>query len=164
MLYKKIIIKISSAALVSSFIGAALTPTTSVFASEKEQNILEISNTETDITLNHLYNKLSKNKKKEFLNIVKESNLNFQEQVQLLQDRKNNIHSSQQRWKISIVKKAAQLLAIKIGSKSVADITDYLLSWEDDLQQGMENYLVYELGWDQSVAYWTAKSVMFIIF
>ncbi|MDA2566429.1 hypothetical protein PDQ34_21010 [Bacillus cereus] len=161
---KKIIFKVSSTALALSIGFTALAPTSLAFADEKDVNISVISNNNTDINFNQLYNQLNENKKEEFLNIVRESNLSFQEQIQLLQDRENSSYEATPRWKAAIIKKAAKLLAAKIGSKSVADITDYLFEWEDNLEQGMQNYLVYKLGWNKTAAHWTAKSVMFILF
>ena len=65
-------------------------------------------------------------------------------------------------WKSAAVKKAAKWLAGVIGSKSVADITDYLFEWQDDLEAGCENFLVDECGWDEDVAHWTVKTASFI--
>ncbi|MCY9512239.1 hypothetical protein M5W68_20225 [Paenibacillus larvae] len=117
-----------------------------------------------DITNHDLYKRLTKDKQKEFMEIVKGTNLNFQQQVQLLKDRKNMGQEQEKTLKVSLIKKAAKILAAKLGEKSIADIADYLFDWEDNLQQGIENYLVDKAGWNTTVAHWTAKTIMFILF
>ncbi|MEY8736513.1 hypothetical protein AB9M75_04525 [Lactobacillus sp. AN1001] len=67
-------------------------------------------------------------------------------------------------WKTWIIKKAAQLLAAKLGSKSAADIANYLTGFEDDLQSGIQSYLTSRCGWNSNAAYWTAKSIIFAVF
>ena len=50
-----------------------------------------------------------------------------------------------------------------MGQKSIAEISDFLFGWQDDLEAGIAAYLLRN-GWNREVANWTAKSIMFIIF
>ena len=63
----------------------------------------------------------------------------------------------------TVIRKAASLLAKKMGQKSIAEISDFLFGWQDDLEAGIAAYLLRN-GWNREVANWTAKSIMFIIF
>ncbi|MED3352976.1 hypothetical protein P4388_31140 [Bacillus thuringiensis] len=162
----KIAGSILATTLAVSTIGSSYALADSPNTTPTKQQITNQEN--TDITTHKLYKELDVDSQKLFIEIVNGANLPYPQQVQLLQDKDRFIeeenNSSMHTWKTALVKKAAKLLAAKIGSKSVADITDYLFEWEDDLQQGMENYLVYKLGWNKTAAHWTAKSVMFILF
>lgn len=139
------------------------------YAFAESPNTTPIKQGNTDIITNELYKKLDVDSQKLFIEILNGANLTYSQQVQLLQDKEEfieqenkSLHKS--KWKAAVIRKAAQILAAKIGSKSVADITNYLFEWEDDLQEGMEHYLVDELGWNETAAHWTAKSVMFVLF
>lgn len=63
----------------------------------------------------------------------------------------------------TVIRKAASLLAKIMGQKSIAEISDFLFGWQDDLEAGIAAYLLRN-GWNRDVANWTAKSIMFIIF
>ena len=63
----------------------------------------------------------------------------------------------------TVIRKAASLLAKKMGQKSIAEISDFLFGWQDDLEAGIAAYLLRN-GWNRDVTNWTAKSIIFIIF
>lgn len=165
---KKTLFKVSSTALALSIGFTALAPAALAAEEDGYKNPIDsnliLNKSIVDIQTNDLFKKLNKEKQNEFIELAKELNLTYQEQIQFLQEKEASKNQLTARWKTAIIKKAAKLLAAKIGSKSVADITDYLFEWENDLQTGMENYLVYKLGWNRTAAHWTAKSVMFILF
>lgn len=112
------------------------------------------------------YQSLTKDQKEEFNDIVNGLNLSYNEQVTLLNQYAKQHPSTkiQTKWKTSIIKAIAKLIIAKTGEKSAADVTDFLFGWEGDLQSGIEHYLVHHEHWNKTVAYWTAKSIMFIAF
>jgi len=116
------------------------------------------------VKLSAFYRELDSTKKAEFEYIVEGLNLSESEQLQLLKDRSVEQSTVTPRWKTAIIKKAAALIAAKVGSKTVADITNFLFSWEDDLQMGIEKALIKYGHFNKTVAHWTAKSIMFILF
>lgn len=60
--------------------------------------------------------------------------------------------------------KAAKMFGMKMAEKELADFADYLFEWQGDLQDGIENFLVYNWGWSRDAAHWAAKTIMFIAF
>ncbi|ARF67779.1 hypothetical protein B7C51_07950 [Paenibacillus larvae subsp. pulvifaciens] len=158
----KIVASVLSATLVLSSIGGSYALANSSHMISTGVKYTSYEN--ADITNHDLYKRLTKDKQKEFMEIVKGTNLNYQQQVQLLKDRENMGQEQEKTLKVSLIKKAAKILAAKLGEKSIADIADYLFDWEDNLQQGIENYLVDKAGWNTTVAHWTAKTIMFILF
>lgn len=136
----KIIGSVLAATLVLSSIGDSYALANSSYMIST--GVKYTSYEDADITNHDLYKRLIKDKQKEFMEIVKGTNLNYQQQVQLLKDRENMGQEQEKTLKVSLIKKAAKILAAKLGEKSIADIADYLFDWEDNLQQGIENYLV----------------------
>lgn len=138
-------------------IGSSLSPVTNVFASELSS--VSISNENKDF--DKYYNDLSDSKKDEFRSLVKDANLSPDEQLQILKEKYEADREATPRWKTAVVKKVAKWLAAKAGEKSIADITNYLFEWQDNLEQGAENWLVAH-GWNQTAAHWTVKTASFI--
>lgn len=58
-------------------------------------------------------------------------------------------------------KKVVRWLTAKAGEKSIADITNYLFEWQDNLEQGAENWLVNH-GCNRTASHWTVKTASFI--
>ncbi|WP_159591064.1 hypothetical protein [Streptococcus halichoeri] len=152
----KILNKIVVLGFASVTFGSSISPITNVLASETST----ISATNIN-EFNKYYNDLSDNKKIEFKNLVKNANLSPEEQLQILKDKYNADRTPTPRWKSAVIKKVARWLAIKAGTKSVSDITNYLFEWQDNLEQGAENWLV-EQGWNRAAAHWTVKTASFI--
>ncbi|MBM7647011.1 hypothetical protein JOD45_003246 [Scopulibacillus daqui] len=117
-----------------------------------------------DIQSNPIFRSLSEDQKAEFLEIAQELHLSLDEQNDLLKQRFDYHHRIQPQWKSSIIKAAAKMIAAKCGEKSVADITDFLFEWEDDLQTGIEKSLIKYGHFNKKVAKWTAKSIIFVLF
>lgn len=110
------------------------------------------------------YKNLTDKQKVEFNEISKHLNLSAIEQEELLREKYENDTAIAPRGvKTSIIKKAAKLLAAKVGSATIAEVTDFLFGWQNDLQTGMEVFLINH-GWNKTVAHWTAKSIMFVLF
>ncbi|RGB74915.1 hypothetical protein [Anaerococcus nagyae] len=122
-----------------------------------------------------LANNLPDYKKSELLELKNELDLNYEE-INFLEEQYLINHSGTElRWKVSavkkvikvakpILKKAAKKFGVKMGEKGIADLTDYLFEWEDDLQNGIENFLINKWGWNKTAAHWTAKTIMFVAF
>lgn len=89
------------------------------------------------------------------------------EQQEIL-DVKKSFNTPTPRIKLAIVKKVAQavvkVLGAKMASKSVTDIVNFLTDFEGDIQTGIQSFLVQKLHFNSDVAYWTAKTVMFLVF
>lgn len=149
-LSKKIVAISTAGVLVFSFI-----PLSGISAKEATVS-QEVKNDE-------LYENLSGDKKKEFKEIVDGLDLNKEEQEELLEQREDEKSTATVQWKTAVIKKAAEIIAAKTGEKSVAEVTDFLFEWEDDLQTGMEKALVKYGHFNDTVAHWTAKSVMFVL-
>ena len=118
---------------------------------------------------------LSPQKEEQLMEIAKQLNLTEQE-VQELRDLYNK-HSSttMPMRKIGIITKivkvskpiiikAAKAIGIKISEKTFADFTDFLFDWQGNLQDGIESFLINYLKFNETVAYWTAKTIMFVAF
>lgn len=117
----------------------------------------------------------SPQKEEQLMEIAKQLNLTEQE-VQELRDLYNK-HSSttMPMGKIGIITKivkvskpiiikAAKAIGIKISEKTFADFTDFLFDWQGNLQDGIESFLINYLNFNETVAYWTAKTIMFVAF
>lgn len=118
---------------------------------------------------------LSPQKEEQLMEIAKQLNLTEQE-VQELRDLYNK-HSSttMPMGKIGIITKivnvskpiiikAEKAIGIKISEKTFADFTDFLFDWQGNLQDGIESFLINYLKFNETVAYWTAKTIMFVAF
>ncbi|CIW11511.1 hypothetical protein OLF72_10435 [Streptococcus pneumoniae] len=144
--------------LISCSILGSTIPAVTVFSDE----VTITYNSENSSEKNELYNQLSAEKKGQFDELVSNLNLSEQEQLDLLQQYKEEHPRRAKRGiKSAIIKKVARFLAAKVGQKSVVEITDYLFEWQDNLEAGAENYLV-QYGWDRNIAHWTIKTVSFI--
>lgn len=62
------------------------------------------------------------------------------------------------------LKKCAKKFGLKMGETSLADFTDYLFDWEDNLEYGIERFLITKWGWNKVVAHWASKTIMFVAF
>lgn len=154
---KQLSIKTVFITLVLSLIMTILTPFTS-FAAET---------TIEDITNNPVYRTLTDAQKQDFADISQGLNLSYTDQADLLNQYAANRPSTgrfQLQWKTTLIKAAAKLLAAKLGEKSIADFTDFLFGWEGSLQNGIQYYLIHYAHWNSTAAYWTAKSIVFILF
>lgn len=138
-------------------VGSAISPIENVFADDQSTTIISQENTEFD----KYYNDLSDSKKAEFKNLVEGANLSKDEQLQILKEKYTADRQPTPRWKSAVVKKVARWLAAKAGEKSIVDITNYLFEWQDNLEQGAENWLVNH-GWNRTAAHWTVKTASFI--
>ncbi|OTN82231.1 hypothetical protein [Enterococcus faecium] len=138
-------------------VGSAISPIENVFADDQSTTIISQENTE----FNKYYNDLSDSKKVEFKNLVEGANLSKDEQLQILKEKYTADREPTLRWKTAVIKKVARWLAAKAGEKSIADITNYLFEWQDNLEQGAENWLVNH-GWNRTTAHWTVKTASFI--
>ncbi|ANU71630.1 hypothetical protein [Enterococcus faecalis] len=139
-------------------VGSAVSPVTNVFASEA---IEAYNSSKNSIELDKYFNDLSDSKKAEFRELVKGANLSPNEQLQILKEKYDSDREIAPRWKTAVIKKVAKWLAAKAGEKSIADITNYLFEWQDNLEQGAENWLV-DHGWNRTAAHWTVKTASFI--
>lgn len=141
-------------------LGTFVSTATNVHASNISD--VTISSTQNN-DFNYYYNDLSNSEKIEFDQLAKSGVFSQNDQLTLLQEKYNNTRSIAPKWKIAAIKKLAVFLAAKTGAKSISDITNFLFSWEDDLQEGATEYLVNN-GWNHDVAYWTVKSAIFLFF
>ena len=141
--------------------GLLITPISGLVSNY--DNVAKAHNKNQD-ELKTLYNKLEYKNKIKFKKLKKELNLTREQQIEILKDKEIMDKQPTERWKSAAIRKVAKWIAAKVGSKSVADITDYLFEWEDDLQKGIENWLVEKTGMLRSDAYWIAKTAMFIAF
>lgn len=116
---------------------------------------------------------LSLEKENELLEIAKEGNLSNEEINQLVKLYEENMISPRGKLGVilkivkvskNVMLKASKAFGVKMAEKTVADWTDYLLGWQDDLQDGIENFLIDKCGWNREAASWTAKTIMFIVF
>ncbi|MBF6978223.1 hypothetical protein IU403_03585 [Aerococcaceae bacterium zg-BR22] len=114
-----------------------------------------------DILLSDNYKLLSKSEKQDFNALIQSGMFSYQDLQNILHEKLNGEPTF--RSKVAIVKKAARLHAQKLGQKSLAEITDFLFGWQDNLEEGMARFLL-RSGWNKDVAYWTAISIMFILF
>lgn len=151
-IHKKIVVL----GLTTLAFGSSIAPITNVFASELNTVSITSSN-----EFDKYYNDLSNEKKIEFNYLVENAHLSLDEQLQILKDKYKADRTPTPRWKAAVVKKVARWLAAKVATKSVSDITNYLFEWQDNLEQGAENWLV-EQGWDRTAAHWTVKTASFI--
>lgn len=151
--------------LIYALIGSMLiTPLSYVSASDTNVVSTESSFNE----LEYFYNHLSETDKETYNELIKHLDLNEQDKLLILREKATTNFEKQLRWKISAVKKVAQVLAKflkSIGiSKGVVGITNYLFEWENDLQKGIEEFLYRYTPLNRTLAYWTAKTIMFIAF
>lgn len=107
------------------------------------------------------YLSLSNKEKTQFNELVNSGVFSNQELESILKDKRKN--KSPFRWKIAAIKKAARFISKKLGTKTVAEISDFLFGWQDNLEEGIA-LLLLRNGWNREVARWTARSIMFIIF
>lgn len=63
-----------------------------------------------------------------------------------------------------VLMKAAKIFGVKMSEKSFAEFSNFLFGWQDDLQSGIETFLVNNLHWNRVAAEWTAKTIMFVVF
>lgn len=154
---------IGAVALTISPVASTALSSATVYAHEAEQATIHKKDTQDEI-IEEQTNKLPDDKKKEFNELVQSGYFSKTEQVKLLQAyTTENGNFSTRSVKTKAIKKLAKWLAAKVGSKTIADITDYLFGWQDDLQTGAENFLV-DHGWNRTVAHWSVKSIMFVLF
>lgn len=136
-------------------VGGSIAPVTNVFASEKATNFTATNE------FDKYYNDLSNEKKVEFERLVSGAHLSQVEQLQILKEKYESDRQLTPRWKIAVIKKIAKWLVAKTGEKTVSDVTNYLFEWQDNLEQGAENWLVNH-GWNRTAAHWTVKTASFI--
>lgn len=161
---KKILSSFLAVSIFSTCVTSAVTSTKANATETAPDKLISENklNTKED-KVNKLYNSLTNSKKQEFNILVKGANLTLDEQLEILKTREKEInHVESKGAKSAVVKKVAKWLAAKAGEKSIADITDYLFEWEDNLEQGAENYLVDKCGWNRTAAHWTVKTASFI--
>lgn len=131
-----------------------------------------VNKTEKEISL---YKILPKYKEYDLDELKRDIDLSKEEENFLKNQYLKTHNQTAIRWKVSaikkvikvakpILKKAAKKFGMKIGEKSIADFTDYLFDWEDNIQGGIESFLVNEWGWNRTAAHWTAKTIMFVAF
>ncbi|ETW67312.1 hypothetical protein N577_013645 [Lacticaseibacillus rhamnosus 2166] len=74
----------------------------------------------------------------------------------------------QARWKVAVIKAvfkaAAKVLGAKMGEKTLSDWVNYLTNFEGDMQDGIQSFLVTQMGWNSTAAYWTARTIVFLAF
>lgn len=151
-----------------------LASSTPVFANELEANELN-NRTENIVLVSSEENLLSPEKEKELKELVKEFNLSPQDEQEIRELYRENSNTVTTRAKIGVIKKiikvakpvfvkAAKLFGVKISEKSIADFSDFLFGWQDDLENGIKTFLVKNLGWNSTAAEWTAKTIMFVAF
>ena len=135
-----------------------------------------ISNNDDSIhTFTRKDSSLLHEKEKELEELSKEFNLNEKE-IQDLRDLYNEYTDmTVTREKLEVITKilkvcqpvmvkATKLFEVTFTEKSLCDLYDYLIEWQDDLENGIKNFLINKYNWNQTAANWTAKSIMFIIF
>ena len=134
------------------------------------------SNTSTAISMtesvsqvneNPTYQRLSSLKKQQFSEILQGMKLTTTQQLALLEQYAQEHPQppyGEAKWKTSVIKKIAKLIAAKVGAKSVSSIMDFLTGWEGQLQDGIQYYLEKYCHFNSTVAYWTAKTIVFLAF
>ncbi|WP_031556628.1 hypothetical protein [Lachnospira multipara] len=120
---------------------------------------------------------LSNDKLKELNILATEMNLNDQD-IDEIQKLYKEYHQYNQiedsKIKAKIVKKVVKLIVpltgkalkaagVKVTEKGLADITNFLFEWEGPLQDGIEQALI-SIGAPKTVAHWSAKTIMFVLF
>ncbi|QWQ38597.1 hypothetical protein KMP11_06525 [Gemella sp. zg-570] len=150
--------------ILSAVLSASLLITPIYALTHNYKNVVRAAELSNNDEFQRLYNRLNYNKKIEFNKLKKELKLTKKQQLEILKDKEIMDNQPTDRWKLAVIKKIAKWISLKVGEKSVAEITDYLLEWEDDLQTGIENFLVEYCGFSRGSAHWTAKTAMFIAF
>jgi hypothetical protein len=171
-MHSKLVLKITALTIATTLSSVLVaTSTSQVKAASFSGNTIVLNSSVeakvSNIESEQLYKQLSSDKKQEFNKLIESKIFNNQELLQILQDREERHPSSplfESKWKASVIKAVAKLVASKVGEKSVADVTDFLFSWEGPLQDGIEYYLIHYGHFNSTVAHWTAKSIMFIVF
>ncbi|RMC41975.1 MULTISPECIES: hypothetical protein [unclassified Lactobacillus] len=115
-----------------------------------------------------LYDNLTPEKKYEFQELVSANLYTSSEQHKFLQDKVDQDNQISLRWEVGVIKEAVKyavkLVGAKLGEKSLADFVDYLTGFEGNIQEGIEKGLIKYLHVNKNVAYWAAKTVVFIFF
>ncbi|RMC42718.1 hypothetical protein F5ESL0233_00560 [Lactobacillus sp. ESL0233] len=62
-----------------------------------------------------------------------------------------------------LAKKLLEAVGKRITNKDLKDVLIFLTSWDDDLQAAATNWLVTKYHWNKDVAYWTVKSILFVL-
>lgn len=133
---------------------------------DTEANLPEFTYTKSTESYDVLYDRLSPDDKVTFDAIVAEGQLTPAEALDILQTRDGA--SVQPRWKVSVLKAAikygAKLVGYKISEKGLASFTDYLFGWSGSMEKRLSDGFVKFFGVNRTVANWTAKTVMFVVF
>lgn len=168
-LKKTVIAGLTTLALspVVTALGSGIT-TTQIVQADTITNTQSIQGSDNDKEFNSLYSRLSLEKKTEFQDLVNSGLFSNDEQHQILQDKIIQDNQISLRWKVSVIKSAAKyalkLVGSKLGEKSLADFIDYLTGFEGNIQKGIEKGLIKYAHVNKDVAYWAAKTVVFIFF
>jgi hypothetical protein len=166
----KIKMKIATLALAGSIMGTALVPSFSAFADSNESS-QEFNIPQNNEESNSLFkeNGLTDSQQKDFNEIKQSGQFSEQQLNSVLKDKMNQSNPMfAQKWKIALIKSAikygAKLIGKKLEGKTLTDAVNYLTGFEDNIQDGIQNTLVKYLHVNSNVAYWTAKTVVFVFF
>lgn len=157
-------IKLLSSILIASVLATTITPLT-VFA--ETTNTSPTTTNTNDDQEDRLYNLLATSQQEEFNEIVKGAGLTKDQQVVLLTEKVSEQRSSMQRGiKLDAVKEIAKYVAKITGksllSKPLKSFVNFITDYEGKAQTGIERGLIKYLHFNKTVAYWTARTVVFI--
>jgi len=121
-------------------------------------------------SFSQLYAELSPEDKANFDTLASHYGWADSEKTQFLQSKAGiaDDPAVQARWKVAVIKAvfkaAAKVLGAKMGEKTLSDWVNYLTNFEGDMQDGIQSFLVTQMGWNSTAAYWTARTIVFLAF
>ncbi|WP_419154233.1 hypothetical protein [Weissella viridescens] len=151
-------------------LGIMVTAFAPVVTIHADTNSAVVEKDDTTEQIDKLFKQLEPQDQKEFKAIVRGSNMSNTEQVSVLRDKLATYQDGSQPTtagiKIGTVKAIAKYVAKytgrSIASKPLKAFINYLTNYEGKAQSGIQNGLVKYLHMNKNVAYWLARTIVFI--
>ena len=151
----------------ASFIGTTMATTVVNTFAATDNSVSNSNENQNDSSYGALYGSLTKDQQDEFDQIVNGAGLNEEQQNTLLQDKITEQNNNLTRGlKLETIKKIAKYVAKITGNslktKPLKAFVNFLTDYEGKAEDGIRYALIHYLHLNSTVAYWTARTVVFI--